>query len=254
MPDDRPDPNTGWIVTPPTYGVSKPRLSDRPDLVVVDAQRRRHRQRHEHAARGQPLDGGVLEAADVRAPVVDRRLGRLSVVLQVDLHPLPVPRQQVQQRVVARDRQPVGVHQHAHHRPRGDRVEQLAQPRVERRLTAGEHQDVEATVLLGQPRVDRGQHLLQRRHPRTRRRGLGEAGRALEVAVVEDVLEQDAGVLGLHLRQPVLVGRRDGRKLPARSGWCTLVGAVHCSRYARISADSSYSVRTRPWSGQPRSR
>ena len=40
-----------------------------------------------------------------------------------------------------------------------------------------------------------------------------------------------------------------GLKLPRTSGSWRLVGAVHCSRYVRISGDSSYSVRTSPWVG-----
>lgn len=48
--------------------------------------------------------------------------------------------------------------------------------------------------------------------------------------MVEQVLEKDAGVLGLHLWQPVGVGRGDRREVAGEVGVCTSVGAVHCSR------------------------
>ena len=182
-------------------------LEDEPDLVVVDPERRRHGEGREDAPGRQPVDGVVLEPADVGTAVVRRGLGGVPVVLQVDLEPLAVLGQQVEQGVVAGDQQPVGVEEDADDGAAGHLVEQLGEVGVERRLAAGEHEYVDPSVLAGEPGVDRGEHLVERRHARQCRRRLGEAGRALEVAVVEQVLEQDAGVLRLHLRQPVLVGR-----------------------------------------------
>ena len=183
-----------------------------------------HRQRGEDPGRREPLDRALLEAADVGAPVVGRGLGRLAVVLQVDLDPLAVPGQQREDLVVLGDQETVGVHQHPHDRALGDLVEQLGQPRVEGRLSAAEHQHVDPAVLAGEAGVDRGEHLLQRRDGGQRRGGGGEAGRALEVAVVEQVLQQDAGVLGLHLRQAVGVRRGHGRVVAGD------VGGVHLGR------------------------
>ena len=199
-------------------------LDDEADLVVVDAQRCGHREGGEDTRGGQPLDRALLEPPDVGAPVVGRRRGRLAVVLEVDLDPLAVSPQQGKEIVVLGDGEAVGVDQHPHDRPRGDRVEELGEPRVERRLAAAEHEHVDPAVLAGEPGVDRRQHLLQRRHRCECRRGLGEAGRALEVAVVEQVLQQDARVLGLHLRQPVLVRRRYRKEVAAQ------VGRVHLRR------------------------
>ncbi len=44
--------------------------------------------------------------------------------------------------------------------------------------------------------------------PRSSGEDVGEARRAAQVAALDDVLEQDARVLGLHLAQPAQVGRR----------------------------------------------
>lgn len=104
----------------------------------------------------------LLEAPDVGTAVERRRLGGLPVVLQIDLDPLAVLREQCHQVVVLGDRESVGVEQDAYDRPRDQRVEQLGELRIERRLTARQHHDVEATVLPREPGVDVGEHLLQR--------------------------------------------------------------------------------------------
>ena len=97
------EPKTGWMVTPPTYGVSSARLITKPISSSLTPERGRHGERREDPGAGEPLDRALLEAADVGAAVVGGRLGRLAVVLQVDLDPLAVPLQQVEQRVVLGD-------------------------------------------------------------------------------------------------------------------------------------------------------
>ena len=134
-------------------------------------------------ASGQPVDRPLLERAQVAAAVVPARVGRRPVVLQVDLDPLAVLGEQVQQRVVAGDAHPVGVDQDADDVARGHLAQQLRQLRVERRLAAGEHQHVDAAVLPGQPGVEARQHVGQRRDPVSVRRRVGEAGGAAQVAL-----------------------------------------------------------------------
>jgi hypothetical protein len=80
----------------------------------------------------QALERPLLEAPDCLRRGGRRRLGRLAVVLQVDLDPLAVPGQQGEQLVVLGERRSVGVDQHPHDRPLRHGVEQLGLPRVER--------------------------------------------------------------------------------------------------------------------------
>ena len=178
--------------------------------MVVHTQGRGHRQRREDAGLREPLDGEVLETTDVRAPVVHRGLCREPVVLQVHLDAFAVAAQQVEKLVVLRERQSVGVDHHPHDRTLYDRLEQGRQLRVQGRLAAAEHQHVQATVLALEPGVDGREDLREGHDARQRGSRRGEARRALEVAVVEEVLEQDAGVLRLHLGEAVRIGRRDG--------------------------------------------
>ncbi len=86
---------------------------------------------------------------------------------------------------------------------------------VQRRLAPAQHEDVDPAVLPREACVDRRQHLGERHHAGERRRGGGEARGALEVAVVEEVLEQDARVLGLHLGQALGVRGRDRGEVAA---------------------------------------
>ena len=92
-----------------------------------------------HPGTGEAFDRPLLEPADVCSTVMRGRLGRPTVVLQVDLDPLPVAAQDLEELVVLRDREPVAVDQHPHDRALGHLVEQLGQSRVEGRLAAAEH-------------------------------------------------------------------------------------------------------------------
>ena len=196
----------------------------RADLAVVDAQGRGHREGREHACLAETSERALLEPADVRAAVVRRRLGALAVVLQVHLHPLAVLLERRDERVVLCDAQAVRVQQDAHHGARNEVLQQLLEPRVQGRLAAGEHEHVDAVVLPRQPRVDRGENLGKRGDRARRRAGLREARGTAQVAVVGEVLQQDAGVLRLHLGKSVLVGR--GHRLEVARE----VGLVHLGR------------------------
>ena len=77
------------------------------------------------------------------------------------------------------------------------------------RLPAGQHQDVDPAALALDGRVERAEDVRQAGEAADARRGGGEAGRALEVAVLGDVQEQDARVLGLEVAQAVRVAHRD---------------------------------------------
>ncbi len=86
------------------------------------------------------------------------------VVLEVDLDAFAVRGEQIEQRVVVGDADPVAVDQDSGDRPGDQFTEQLGQVRVQRRLAPAEHQDVDAAVLPGQPLVDVGQHVGGRYH------------------------------------------------------------------------------------------
>ena len=200
---------------PADVGRGQGPLHDGPDLVVVHAQRCRHDQGCEDPSPRQSFDRRLLEAGQIRTAVVDRRSRRRPVVLEINLDPLTVPGQQRQQLVIPSQRQSVGVDHDPHDGAGHDLLDDPLEVGMEGGLAAREHEDVEATVLAGQLGIDVRQHSLDRRHPRPCRRGLGKTGRALEVAVVEEVFEQDAGVLGLHLGQAIEIGRGHRRPIAA---------------------------------------
>ena len=107
----------------------------------------------------------------------------------------------------------VAVDEHAHdvaHRGRPRRC--VSNSRVDRRLAAAEHQHVDAAVLARETLVDIGEHALDGHDARAARRRLGEAGRTGEIAGGRDVLEEDAGVLGLHFAEAAQVDR--GHRIP----------------------------------------
>src|SRR5204863_82164 len=98
-----------------------------------------------------------------------------------------VATEDVEELVVLGDGQAVAVDEHPHDGALRHLVEQVGQLRVERRLPTTEHEDVDAPVLPGEAGIDRGEHLLERHHRGQGGRGGGEAGRALQVAAVEQV-------------------------------------------------------------------
>ncbi len=202
------------MATPQMKGVSSALRHHRTDVAVVDPQRSGHHQRGEDAGLRQPGDGRVLEPGQVGAAVVSGRLRRRPVVLQVDLHPVPVRLDEVQQLVVGGEQQAIGVQHDPDDRPACQFVQQFRQLRVERRLSAGQHEHVQAVRLAGEPRVHVGQDLGQRRHTGQCGTGRGEARRALEVAVFGDVRRSGCTCAGC--------GRPGARtrKPPASDGSC----------------------------------
>ncbi len=178
-------------------------LHDRADVAVVHAERSGHHQRGEDAGLAEPGDRRLLEPGQVGTPVEGGRRHGGPVVLKVDLQPVPVAPQQREQVVVLREQQTVGVHHDPHDRALDELGQQFGELRVERRLAPGEHQHVDPVLLAGEAGVHVGEHVDQGCHPGERGTGGREAGRAPQVAVLGDVLDQDAGVLGVERGQPV---------------------------------------------------
>ena len=96
------------------------------DLVVVDAERRGHRQGDEDTRARESLDRRVLEGPQVAAAVVAGRPLAVPVVLEVHLDPLVVPGEEGEQRVVLGDRQAVGVDEDPDDGPGDELVEQTS--------------------------------------------------------------------------------------------------------------------------------
>ena len=69
-------------------------------------------------------------------------------------------------------------------------------------------------MLARQPPVDVLEHLVERDHAGELRRRVREARRAAEVALLGDLFQQNAGVLRLHLAEPVQVGGGDRIVVP----------------------------------------
>ena len=101
------------------------------------------------------------------------------------------------------------------------------------RLAAGQHQDVDPAALALDRRVERAEDVRQPGEPADPGCRGGEARRALEVAVLGDVEEQHARVLGLEVAEAVEVAHRDRRALPGVSGMISRVGVRHCWRYSQ---------------------
>ena len=122
-------------------------VDDRPDLVVVDALGDGHRERREDPGVGQPADRGVLDRPQVLAAVPAVRGLAEAVELEVDLDPVAQLGELAQERVVARDPDPVGVEDDAGDVALGGGADEVEDPRVDRRLAAGQHQRVDLAAL-----------------------------------------------------------------------------------------------------------
>ena len=145
--------------------------------------------------------------------MVDRPGRREPVELEVDLDSLSVTHQGSEQRVVLGEANPVGIDQDPDDRSGNQLIEESQEVGVQRGLATGEHDDVQAPSLLGEAIIDGGEHLREGRRRCPCRRRLGETRGAAQVARVGDVREQDAGVLGLHVRHTVEVCRGDRREV-----------------------------------------
>ncbi|MBB4934647.1 hypothetical protein F4561_005467 [Lipingzhangella halophila] len=224
MGADRPEPNCGCTDTPPTNGVVQRQLDHVAQLAVVDALGGGHDEGREDLLLREPGDGPFLEPPQVATAVVAGGLGAHAVELQVDLDAFPVPGEFRQQCVVARHQHPVGVDQDARDRSRHQLGEEVVEARVQGRLATAEHEDVDPAVLPLQALVHAGQDVGHGHHSGQVGRGVGEARRAAQVAHIGDVLQQDAGVLGLHLGEPLEVRARDRGEVAGRVRYVLLGG------------------------------
>ena len=136
-------------------------------------------------------------------------LAQEPVELEVDLDPVPESSKRGQEAVVARDPDPVRVEDHPGDLSLGRRLDDLEDLRVHGRLAAREHEDVDPPSLAGDRRVERPQDVRQARELPHARSGRGKAGGAVEVAVLSDVEQENARVLGLEVTEAVGVAHRD---------------------------------------------
>ena len=165
-----------------------------------------------------------MDAPQIRAPVVAVRLAPEAVELQVHLDALPVLFEKRHQRRVLRDPDAVRVDEHADDVAGERALDDGLELRVDRRLAAAEHEHVQPTVLARQPLVEVGEDGFGRHDARAVWGGGGEAGGAAQVARLQNIFEQDARVLRLHLAQPVEVGGGHGREVARRVGRVALGG------------------------------
>ncbi|ALR13134.1 hypothetical protein MYCSP_18930 [Mycobacteroides saopaulense] len=139
-------------------------LDDRTDIRVVDIERRGHDQRREDLFVGKTLHSSGFDSPQIAAAVMAGSVGRRSVVLKVDLHPLTVTCQQLQQRIVPRDEYAIGVDEDSGDRPGHQLIEQPVELRVNGRFTTTEHQHIQSAALASQALIDVGEHGLYRHH------------------------------------------------------------------------------------------
>src|SRR5438034_7124405 len=129
------------------------------------------------------------------------RLRLEAVELEVDLDPVAVPFQELQQLVRAGDLDAVRVDENPDDVPLHHPLEQREQLRMHCRLTARDHQDVEPPALPLEPPVDVLEHSLHGGDARELWRRVGKARGTAQVALFGDLLQQDAGVLRLQDRK-----------------------------------------------------
>jgi hypothetical protein len=142
----RPDPNCGWI--------DQGELDDVSYLVIVHTEGCRHRERGEHTSFAQPCHRTLLHCRKVGIAMVQVRCASEAVELQIDLDPLVIGAQGFEQHVVTCDLDAVGVDDDPCDRAGDDLIEQLDELRMDCRLSAGQHQDIDPSALSGEALVD----------------------------------------------------------------------------------------------------
>ena len=140
------------------------------------------------------------------------------VELQVDLDPLPEAGEFGQEPVVTRDPDAVRVEDDARHVSVGGRPDDLGDLRMDRRLAAGQHQRVDPPALARDRRVERPEDVREAGMAIDPGAAVRKARRAMQIAVLGDVDEQDAAVLGLEIAEAIHVAHRDGTGVAGRVG------------------------------------
>jgi hypothetical protein len=144
-------------------------------------------------------------AAQIRAAQLHEGIALQRVELQVDLEPALVlgePRGEIR---LLRDADAIGVDHHVAHRPRAHRVEHGEELGMQGRLAARELHQV-GLALAGDQRVHHAFDRRQRQVLAARRRGIGEADRAAEIAVLVDLDQRQARVLLVVRAEAAIVG------------------------------------------------
>src|SRR5262249_47377692 len=125
--------------------------------------------------------------------------------LEIDFEPALMLSEAGDEIGLTRDSQAVGVDHHVPHRPRADEVEHLEELRMQRRLAAGNLHDVGVSLAPDQgvyPPLDgREREMLA-----ARRRGVGEADRTGQVAMLVDLDQRQTRVLLVVGAQSAVVG------------------------------------------------
>ena len=133
------------------------------------------------------------------------------IELEVDLDPSAESCKAGQEPVVARDPDAIRVEDDPRDLALGRRIDDLEDLRVDGRLAAAEHQDVHPPALAHDRRVERPHEMGQPGEARDARSRGGEAGRAVQVAVLGDVEQEHARVLGLQVTEALGIAHRDRR-------------------------------------------
>ena len=191
----------------------QPEHDDIANFVVIDTQRCGHRESGEDFRLGQSLDCGFLHLAKVPTPVVLGTLSTEAIELQIDLNPVAMFVEQVNERVVASKLNTIAVDKNAYAIAVHQLLNEFGQVRMNGWLATTEHDDINPPVFASQSLVDICEHFSHRHNTRERGRSVRETHRALEVATFDDVFQKDAGVLGLHFAETLQICLRDGCKV-----------------------------------------
>ena len=137
------------------------------------------------------------------------RLLAEAIELEVDLDPVAHSSELGHEPIVPGDPDAVRVEDDPGDVPFGGRPDDLDDLGVDRRLAAGQHQRIDLPAFAGDRRVEGVDQVADLGVTIDARTADREAGRALEVAVLGDVEQEDARVLRLQVAEAVQVAHRD---------------------------------------------
>ena len=147
----------------------------------------------------------LADLSQIRAAQIDQRVAFERVELEIDLEPALVLGEPRHELLFAGDTQAVGVDHDMADRAGAHRIEDREEVGMQRWLAAGDLHQVRLAFARDQ-RVQHSFDLGQRREARPRRRGIGKAHRAGQIAMLGDLDQRQAGMLLVVGAQAAIVG------------------------------------------------
>ena len=175
------------------------------DLVIVDAFADDADQRRRDAGCFQRIERPLPDPPQIGAADRLQRLAAQRVELQIHLESTLHLGERGDELRILRDADPVCVQHHMPDRPGACSADDVKDPRVQRRLAAGDLQQVRLAFALDQ-QIEHALDLGERALTRTQRRRAGETGRAGQIAVLVDLDQRQAAVLLVIRTEAAIIG------------------------------------------------